>query len=824
MPVWMGDIDAFVDGRIRGWVFDTRNPARTVDLAIVIDGGEPLFIRANLSRSDLTGGLNRIGNHGFDVDISEALTDRTQDLSVRIVMEDGADLRGSPLRFTVPAEAMLESTGSGMLIGWAFGVWYTPVDVEVWHDGRLLLSWPAHDARDDVRAAGIGSGRHGFSIPLQQLLSPVTGAQFTLRVPGSDIALPFELPAGVQPKPSLSRAIQDSIPNAQQFATELLAATNSALEPDADQPAHVMLSFDIMQALLDRIALLRSKIDTYKSLYTIGEHTRAQRRAFHRPAPHPAHDALERVAKSRDSKSLVDHIDKIFLPAYAATDRELRSGIHDLLSLSTDRFALRHLAKQARKFDHLQLADVSYATQLALSDQPSMANLQHAEKLKSWAALCRNGKLVVPRQQVVPVRRHSRTLYVLWRSIPYDTNGYATRSHYLLRALAEMGNDVVACTRLGYPWDAEKRCSPAGLMESIDGVTYFHLGSSDVNRQSLTLEAYIDECALRLAQVALTTGADLIHSASNWIAALPALKAARMTGLPFCYEMRGLWEVTRASTNAGYDCSDHFSLFSDMETRVASASDLVFAITSGLKSELERRGYNGSPIEIAPNGVDLERFSPVQYEEQLAQELGIGNECVFGFIGSFVAYEGLAMLCEAAARLKQKKLPFKVLLVGDGPAFASVKAEVQRLALGDVVIITGRVPFEAVPRYYSLINVAIFPRLATQITEMVSPLKPFEAMAMEKPVIGSNVRAIAEIVRHGETGWLFEKNNLDSLCATMSNVIAQRAEAERLGKAARAYVERCHSWSNIAAEMAMKWDRLRSLRSGSVGGHPLVAV
>jgi glycosyltransferase involved in cell wall biosynthesis len=326
----------------------------------------------------------------------------------------------------------------------------------------------------------------------------------------------------------------------------------------------------------------------------------------------------------------------------------------------------------------------------------------------------------------------------------------------------------------------------------------------------MPLTSYVEECAERIAHLAAASGADIIHSGSNWLAALPALRAARLTGLPICYEIRGLWEVTRSSNIPGYEESDHYSLFAAMEAHVARHADLVFTITRQVREEMAARGVDASMVRIAPNGVETARFHDLPRDAALAEALGVGERLVFGYIGTFAKYEGLLDLCRAAVDLAAEGLDFRLLLVGDGPVYDEARAFVAQHDRTGAIALTGRVPFADAPRYYSLIDIAVFPRTPTRITEMVSPLKPFEAMAMGKPVIGSDVAAIAEIIQDGRTGWLFEKGSVTALKAAMRRAAADRAGVAAAGAEARAFVEAEHDWKIIAARIAEGWRDLRA--------------
>ena len=151
---------------------------------------------------------------------------------------------------------------------------------------------------------------------------------------------------------------------------------------------------------------------------------------------------------------------------------------------------------------------------------------------------------------------------------------------------------------------------------------------------------------------------------------------------------------------------------------------------------------------------------------------------------------------------------FSVLIVGDGAALPALKHLASESSASDHVIFTGKVPHEDVERYYSLIDIAPFPRLSLPVTEMVSPLKPFEAMAMEKLVIASNVAALEEIVSDGETGLLFEKDNPESLTEVLLRSIQDSQLRQDLGKKARQWVIENRDWKILSQKVTQLYDSL----------------
>jgi len=233
---------------------------------------------------------------------------------------------------------------------------------------------------------------------------------------------------------------------------------------------------------------------------------------------------------------------------------------------------------------------------------------------------------------------------------------------------------------------------------------------------------------------------------------------------------------------------------------VARQADHVITITTAMKEELLARGVPESKISIAFNSVDPTRFVPRPPNKALAEKLGIPDGVpVIGYVGSFVDYEGLDDLITAAAGLRQAGRNFRLLLVGDGVALESIRTQVQSLCLDDKVILTGRVLHEEVEDYYSLVAIAPFPRKPWKVCELVSPLKPFEAMALQKAVVVSSTRALMEIVEHERTGLVFEKGNVESLRNVLDVLICQPEKRMKLGEAARNWISAERSWDTAGA-------------------------
>ena len=406
--------------------------------------------------------------------------------------------------------------------------------------------------------------------------------------------------------------------------------------------------------------------------------------------------------------------------------------------------------------------------------------------------------------------RNQHILYCLHQSVPHATNGYATRSHGVAVGLQMSGWKVRATTRPGFPWDAGVTGLSKGYHQAeVDGITYAALAGWNIN--TTPLDHYLAEAADHYLREAQTSGAEIIAAASNHITALPALMAARRLGLPFVYEVRGLWEVTQASTQPDWANSERYHLMRSLEQQAAREADLVITITEELATELASWGVDRARIVLVPNAVDTERFTPIARDAAIAKELKLAPGVpVIGYAGSAVAYEGLELLLEALAQLKLQGEAFVFVLVGDGKVIDTVKARAQALGLEKHCRFTGRVPFDQVSRYLSCMDIMPVPRLSSAVTEMVSALKPLEAMAMGKAVVLSDVSPHKIMAGNNQRAHLFRKDNAQDLAKALQQLMHNPGERARLGKAARAWVEQERSWNHVTSVYAQALQGVRS--------------
>ena len=401
----------------------------------------------------------------------------------------------------------------------------------------------------------------------------------------------------------------------------------------------------------------------------------------------------------------------------------------------------------------------------------------------------------------------TRILHVFDHSIPLHS-GYTFRSRAIVTTQRELGWETVHLTSskhaAGAVPGAAARGEPAAgarngaaaLAETVDGLV-FHRTHPRALAALPVLEQWdvVRTLAPRIRDVARSERADLIHAHSPCLNGLAALRAGRALGIPVVYEVRAFWEDAAVDHGTASENGPRYRLTRALETWVLRRADQVTCICEGLRRDIAARGVDAGRITVIPNAVDIAQFPLLGARDaELEARLGLREARVLGFIGSFYAYEGLDLLLEAVPAVLARVPNARLLLVGGGPQEAALKAQTQRLGLAERVIFTGRVPHGQVPAYSSLVDAFVFPRKSMRLTELVTPLKPLEAMAQGRVVLASDVGGHRELIEHGKTGFLFRHDDVADLARCAIEALSASDALEAVVAAGRAFVERERNW------------------------------
>lgn len=375
-------------------------------------------------------------------------------------------------------------------------------------------------------------------------------------------------------------------------------------------------------------------------------------------------------------------------------------------------------------------------------------------------------------------------LHVLDHSAPLHS-GYTFRTLSILQEQHRLGWKTVHLT-------SPKQGPTAALKEEVDGLTFYRTPS----RAGVGLVRQMGLTARRLGELVCLTRPQLIHVHSPVLNVLPALWVARRLRLPLVYEMRASWEDAAVDHGSTREGSLRYRVSRALETFALRQADQVTTICEGLRRDILSRGISSGRVTVIPNAVDSNLFNLARVDDPaLRQSLGLQGAIVLGFIGSFYGYEGLNLLVDAAQRLLPRYPALRVLLVGGGPQESSLKAQVAAAGLQGCVIFTGRVAHSEVQRYYELIDVLAYPRLPTRLTELVTPLKPLEAMAQGRMLVASDVGGHRELIRHGDTGFLFKAGDALAMARAIDGLLARRAMWPKVQARARRFVEHERTWA-----------------------------
>lgn len=389
-----------------------------------------------------------------------------------------------------------------------------------------------------------------------------------------------------------------------------------------------------------------------------------------------------------------------------------------------------------------------------------------------------------------------RILHVLDHSIPLHS-GYTFRTLSILREQRKLGWETFHLT-------SPKQINCDVLEEDVDGWHFYRCPAVPTSRlPGWGQIALMRTLERRLQQVVAQVRPNIIHAHSPVLNALPALRVGKRLGIPVMYEVRAFWEDAAVDHGTTSDGSLRYHLTRWLETRALKRAHHVFTICEGLRSDIVGRGIPAPKVTVIPNAVDIESFEPGgQPETALKARLGLSGASVIGFIGSFYAYEGLDLLLDALPGILLQRPEVRVLLVGGGPQDTTLKVQAQRLGVADKVVFTGRVPHAEVHRYYDLVDVLAYPRHSMRLTELVTPLKPLEAMAQGRLLVASDVGGHKELIRHGETGMLFKSGSVDALTQTIVDLLANQISWPTMRAAGRCFVEGERNWTRSVANYA----------------------
>jgi PEP-CTERM/exosortase A-associated glycosyltransferase len=396
-----------------------------------------------------------------------------------------------------------------------------------------------------------------------------------------------------------------------------------------------------------------------------------------------------------------------------------------------------------------------------------------------------------------------RILHILDHSLPLHS-GYTFRTVSILKAQRALGWETFHLTS-----PKQENCTVDE--EDVDGWHFYRTPKPAPSAAipGLGEMRLMEATARRLADLVQRLRPDVLHAHSPVLNAIPALKVGRRFGLPVVYEVRAFWEDAAVDHGTHAEWGLRYRMTRALETYALRRADHVTTICEGLRSDIRARGVPADRVTVIPNAVDIEAFPPGGVaDEALKARLGLAGALVVGFIGSFYAYEGLDLLLESYGSILQRLPDARLLLVGGGPQDAALRQQAERLGIADKVVFAGRVPHAEVARYYDLVDILAYPRHSMRLTELVTPLKPLEAMAQGRIFVASDVGGHRELIKHRETGFLFKAGRAQSLADAVVELAGEPDLWPALRANGRRFVERERNWTVSVDRYQPVYERL----------------
>lgn len=386
----------------------------------------------------------------------------------------------------------------------------------------------------------------------------------------------------------------------------------------------------------------------------------------------------------------------------------------------------------------------------------------------------------------------NRILYLPASSLPFHISGYTTRTHAVIRSLVAAGGDVHILTRIGYPWDRNDRLqSPQASETLVDGLLYGHAQYPSNRRMLLQ---YVFQASKVIENVARNKRVSVIHAASNHTNALPALLAARRLRIPFQYEMRGLWELTRASRMPAFENSPGFRQGLEWEGFVASHADKLFVISDQLgRYAHERWGVPLDRMALLPNCIDPSEIFPDLKSNVEPNRLG--------YAGSLISYEGLDTLIEAVGALTKAGSNIKLNIVGDGEARPALENLVSQHGLVGQVSFFGKVAPETARAILCRCVLVCIPRKPFKVCEIVPPIKLIESMALGRPVIVPDLPVFRDEMGTDPAGWFFKSGDVTDLAGVIQDALSNPDRLAEFGERARTYAVTHRRWCDFVTKV-----------------------
>lgn len=399
-------------------------------------------------------------------------------------------------------------------------------------------------------------------------------------------------------------------------------------------------------------------------------------------------------------------------------------------------------------------------------------------------------------------------LHLVTNCLPYTQAGYTIRTHNILEAQLNLGIKATAVTRYGYPINIGKfftgdKTEVTGFNSQIK-VSYHHLIPSGIAKKS-----ELEEATRQTIKLVQKLRPKVLHAATDFINGEIASATATATDLPLAYEVRGFLEqswLTKNPTNS--TSSDYYQEFLARETAVMQRANVITTLSETMKAEITKRGIPAEKIKLTPNAVSDSLLTNTKSAAQARSELKLPELPTFGIATTLYPFENVSLLIGSLEQLRNSGLAVQLVIVGDGPELDSLTKQAAASKHTNHIHLVGRKPFAETILFYQAMDVFVVPRTKSSVTELVTPLKPLEAMALGRPVIASNLPALAELITPNQTGLLIPPDSTAALTEALATLLYDSDQRHFLASTAKEWVAATRTWSKVAQQYRQVYQQL----------------
>jgi len=375
---------------------------------------------------------------------------------------------------------------------------------------------------------------------------------------------------------------------------------------------------------------------------------------------------------------------------------------------------------------------------------------------------------------------------IFWRADCYGNHnvGGMFSAHYgFLNGFQKLGHESVFAS--------------SGRLELPPGTGYYFIPYSRIFRnfpEILNLP-YNGKVAKNLLRIIDKEKPDFIYQYQadfNYAGSIVKKK----TGLPFFLQSDGVQSWIKRNWGKLY----FPSLQKWSEEIQWDWADAIFVVSKEIKEQTTALGVDANKIHILPSAVDPDKFHPGFNGKDVRKQLGIENRFVVGFSGSFGHWHGVEVLAKAAVHLKKLIPNCFVLFIGDGLLRPRIEKIISENKLEDRTHIPGMLPYDVIPEHLAACDVLTSPCVYNGEDEIFfnSPVKLFEYMAMQKPIIASRIGQQAEVINDGINGILVEQNQPEDLAEACQRVFKNPDLSDKISKQARTDAVEKYDWRQIS--------------------------